>query len=377
MNTYRLNKWKKAKNILCFRPDNLGDVLMTTPALRALKDQRNDRKITLLTSKAGGIITPFVPEIDQTIIFDFPWVKTDKRQTNSKAINQLIENLRQKKFDAAIIFTVFSQNPLPSALISFLSEIPLRLAYCHENPYQLLTDWIADPEPKEFIRHEVQRQLDLVKTIGATTENIKLSLTTPQAARKTLRQKMKANGINTDKPYFILHPGASSIKRRYDPEGFIYAGKKLLNLTDHQVIITGSGEEKKITELITKKIGQNSYNLTNHLNIAEFINLIASSSLIIANNTGPVHIASALGTPIVDLYALTNPQHTPWKVASKVLYFPVKKELSQNLVLPIPPPNAKALDSYDDIVNAAFTLLAKKNNFTSQTKKELSNFNLL
>mgnify|MGYP003350186482 CR=1 FL=1 len=63
---------------------------------------------------------------------------------------------------AAVIFTVYSQNPLPAALFATWAGIPLRLAYCRENPYALLTDWVPEPEPESFIRHEVQRQIDLV-----------------------------------------------------------------------------------------------------------------------------------------------------------------------------------------------------------------------
>src|SRR5437868_5594685 len=70
----------------------------------------------------------------------------------------MIDRLRVGRFDAAAIFTVYSQNPLPSALLCYLADIPLRLAHCRETPYQVLTQWIPDPEPGRFVRHEVRRQ---------------------------------------------------------------------------------------------------------------------------------------------------------------------------------------------------------------------------
>src|SRR5205823_12648818 len=88
----------------------------------------------------------------------------------------LIERLREEPFDAAVVFTVYSQNPMPAAMVCYLSGIPLRLAHSRENPYQLLTDWVADPEPQAFVRHEVRRQLDLVATVGARTEDLRRSL---------------------------------------------------------------------------------------------------------------------------------------------------------------------------------------------------------
>src|SRR5437660_8933032 len=168
-------RWEQARNILAVRLDALGDVLMTTPALRALKEARPGRRITLLTSSAGAAVAPFVLEIDDAIVYDAPWVKASAAQFSSRADRTLMDRLRRAGFDAAVIFTVFSQNPLPAALLCHLAAIPLRLGYCRENPYQLLTDWIPDPEPARSIRHEVRRQLDLVAAIGCRTEDERLS----------------------------------------------------------------------------------------------------------------------------------------------------------------------------------------------------------
>src|SRR4051812_4856584 len=111
-----MKEWRNCKNILCIRPDNLGDVLMSYPAIRALKETFNC-SITLLTSSAAKDIIPFLPAIDSAIVFDAPWVKNNKRGKTTDYF-QLIQELRQKQFDGAVIFTVFSQNPLPSALIA-------------------------------------------------------------------------------------------------------------------------------------------------------------------------------------------------------------------------------------------------------------------
>ena len=94
-----------------------------------------------------------------------------------------IEQLRDGRFDAAVIFTVFSQSPLPAALLCYLADIPLRLAHCHENPYQLLSTGSPIPSRATEIRHEVRRQLDLVATVGARIEDERLSLRVPDAAQ--------------------------------------------------------------------------------------------------------------------------------------------------------------------------------------------------
>src|SRR5690606_34299670 len=123
--------------------DNLGDVIMPGPAMRALKETFHCR-ITLLTSSAGVLITPHMDEIDDAIVCDLPWVKSDP---SGKPLTDLIAELKGRDFDGAVIFTVYSQNPLPAALLLCMAGIPRRLAYCRENPYGLLTHWIPDPEP--------------------------------------------------------------------------------------------------------------------------------------------------------------------------------------------------------------------------------------
>ena len=161
--------WEAARNILCVRLDALGDVLMTTPAIRALKERPAGRRATLLTSSAGASIARLVPEIDEVLVYDAPWVKATPPREGPPADAAMIECLRAKRFDAAVVFTVYSQNPLPAALACYLAAIPLRLAHCRENPYQLLTDWVREPEPERIVRHEVRRQLDLVAEVGAAT----------------------------------------------------------------------------------------------------------------------------------------------------------------------------------------------------------------
>src|SRR5258706_2592525 len=156
------NPWQAARKILCVRLDNLGDVLMTTPAFRALKAFDPQAELTLLTSHMGAGIAPYIPEIDAVIEFDVPWVKLEEQDRGSDAVLAFIARLKRAEIDAAIIFTVFSQNPLPAAMLCYLAGIPLRLGCCRETPYGLLTDLLPRTEPVTDIQHGVKRQLGLV-----------------------------------------------------------------------------------------------------------------------------------------------------------------------------------------------------------------------
>ena len=167
-----MSDWGNCRNILCIRPDNMGDLIMSGPAIRALKEAFN-AKITVLTSTMAASISAFMPEIDEVLVFDMPWVKMEK-PADSTAVQQLIGNLRSKKFDAAVVFTVFSQNSLPAAMIAYQAGIPKILAYCRENPYGLLTDWVPDKEPYTLIRHQVERDLYLVAKVSAKVNDDRL-----------------------------------------------------------------------------------------------------------------------------------------------------------------------------------------------------------
>src|SRR4051812_48609408 len=134
--------WTSCKKVLCIRLDNMGDVIMSGPAFRALKESFGC-SLTLLTSPAGSQITKCVREIDEVISYEAPWVKKDL-DDDATACMELIEELIARRFDAAVIFTVYSQSALPSAMIAMMAGIPRRLAYCRENPYGLITDWVPD-----------------------------------------------------------------------------------------------------------------------------------------------------------------------------------------------------------------------------------------
>src|SRR6478735_5366609 len=101
-----IDDWTDARRVLCVRLDCLGDVLMTTPAMAALKASRN-RHLTLLASSSGAAIAPLLPMIDDTIVFDAPWMKATSLRDGGAFDRAMIDRLRSEHFDAAVIFTVY------------------------------------------------------------------------------------------------------------------------------------------------------------------------------------------------------------------------------------------------------------------------------
>ncbi len=313
--------WADAKRILCVRLDGAGDVLMTTPAFRALREFSPARRLTLLTSPAGAAAARHVPEVDDVIVFRAPWMKAACGSPNDDAA--VAAELAARSFDAAVIFTVYSQNPLPAAYLCRLANVPLRLAHCRENPYHLLTDWVPDPEPQRLLRHEVRRQLDLVATVGSRPRDERLSFSLGSSAKRRTARLLASMGIAGRRRLVVAHPGASAASRRYPPELFAQALERLHALVDCDIVLTGDESESELAEKVIASSRSPIRSLAGMLDLAGLGALLARADVVISNNTAPAHIAAAVGTPVVDLYALTNPQHAPWLVEQRVLYHDV------------------------------------------------------
>ena len=318
MDVRRAALWRSADRILCVRLDDLGDVMMTTPAIRALRQSNPDAHLALLTSAGGAAIAPHLPEVDEVIEYDAPWVKPGSPASADEA-DDLIDLLYGRGFDAAVMFNGYSQSALPAALACWLARIPLRLAHCRENPCQLLTDWVPEMEPQVTVRHEVRRQLDLLAHIGCATDDEHLSFHLDRNDMRTARVKLQAAGVRVDAPVIVVHPGATSASQRYEASSFGMA-ISLLAGEGHEFIVTGSAGEESLADEVLRHAGSSAHNLAGRLTLGEFASVIDRAELVISNNSAPVHLAAALGTPIVDIYALTNPQHMPWMFPHRLLY---------------------------------------------------------
>jgi lipopolysaccharide heptosyltransferase II len=352
-------RWQTARNILCVRLDTLGDVLMTSPAIRALRDSLAGCRTVLLTSPAGAEAARMIPEVDQVRVYESPWMKaTTTRLTASAEFNE-INWLRSQGFDAAVIFTVYSQSPLPAAMLCYLAGIPLRLAHCRENPYQLLTDWAPELEPHQLLRHEVRRQLDLVETIGCRTNDLRLSLAVSKEARAHAHKLLRRRGIRPEHPFVVVHPGASAASRRYPPAAFANVVKQLTGEHHLQVVITGQAHERDLANEVLNQSSLTRTSLAGELDLQQLAAVLEAAAMLLSNNTGPVHVAAAVGTPVVDLYALTNPQHTPWQVPSRVLSHDVPCKYCYKSVCPQEHGHCLSLIPPQSVTQAVLDLLAE------------------
>ena len=319
--------WADVRKVLAIRLDSLGDVLMTTPALAALRAALPSAQLSLLTSPAGAALAPHLPQADDVIACDVPWVAPRPTTRPPSPLGRdelaLVGQLAAAGYHAAVIFTVCTQSALPAALLCRMAGIPLRLAHCRENPYGLLSHWVRDEDrPAEGMRHEVRRQLDLVASVGFAAPASRLRLALREDDRHAVRQRLAAAGLPSTRPYFVVHPGAAAASRRYPPESFAAAARALAADTGHAAVLAGSTEDAAQLDALQAALAAPVLRM-DALPLSQLAALIEGASVLLCNNSAPAHIAAAVGAPVVVLYALTNPQHTPWAAHSQVLNHPV------------------------------------------------------
>jgi lipopolysaccharide heptosyltransferase II len=236
----------------------------------------------------------------------------------------------------------------------------LRLGHCRENPYKLFTDWIREPEPETCIRHEVRRQLDLVGSIGAHAADERLTLAIPPASHEAIESLLASPTLAGPDRFVVIHAGASAASRRYPPEHFAVVARRIAEEFGWAVVFTGTDTEHDLVDAIRAAAGVPSISLVGQLDLAGLAALLARAQLLISNNTGTVHVAAAVGTPVVDLYALTNPQHTPWLVPHRVLSHDVPGKFCYRSICPEGHHDCLRLIMPEQVVNAAAELPARR-----------------
>lgn len=298
------NEWQNVRNILVMRLDNIGDVIMTTPVLGAIKDNLPEAKLTLLASPAGALTAPLLPWVDEVLPWRVLWQDLGRLDFDPAREWELIETLRQRQFDAVIILTSFSQSPHPAALVCYLAGIGLRLGESKESGLGVLTHCVASA-PDEI--HQVERNLRLIEAVGFKVGDRRLGLQIPDA-------------LAIPNPYILLNPWTTCQSRNYDAQRFAIAARQLSQTTGLPVVVTGTNKDCDRARPLLDILGECAINLIGATSIVEFATLIAHAQLVLTNNTSAMHIADATNTPSVILFAGTElesqwqPRYAPVKL---------------------------------------------------------------
>jgi ADP-heptose:LPS heptosyltransferase len=294
------NPWLAARNLLAVRLDNAGDVVMLGPALRAIKTTSPDCQITLLASPAGSKAAPLLPWVDSVLVWRSIWQDLGQLPFDPARENELLDLIAARSFDAAVIFTSFSQTPHVAAYVCYLAGIPLRAGESKEFGGGTLSTELRDTPDAT---HQVDRNLRLVQALGFSEVDPALEIAIPDASRESVARRLWSAGITPDQPLALLHPGTSAAARRYPATRFGQVADLLLS-RGWSLVVTGSERERDLLESVVGD--SDAIPVLTDLSIQEFAALVARASAVICGNTLPLHLADATGTPVVALYSGTD-----------------------------------------------------------------------
>ncbi len=306
-------KWAEARNILVMRLDNIGDVIMTSPALRAIKDNLPDCRLTLMASPGGALAASLLPWIDEVFPWRVLWQDLGKLEFDPRREWELVTTLLNRAFDAVIIFTSFSQSPHPAGLLGMLAGIPLRLGESKEAGSVLTTEIAAAADEM----HQVERNLRLVEFVGLQADDRSLTIQIPENAQHSAVIHLQKQGLGPTSPYLLWNPWTSCPSRNYDPDRFAAAAKQLAQLTGWPVVVTGVAKDRDRSEPLLAALGTYGINLIGATSLPEMAALVSAARLVLTNNTSTMHLADATRTPSVVLFAGTEyesqwrPRHGP------------------------------------------------------------------
>ncbi|WP_414585992.1 glycosyltransferase family 9 protein [Scytonema sp. PCC 10023] len=293
------------RNILVMRLDNIGDVIMTSPALRAIKENLPESRLTLMASPGGAQATELLPWVDEVLPWRVLWQDLGKLDFDPAREWELVRRLQNGKFDAAIIFTSFSQSPHPAGFLCYLAGVPLRVGESKEAGNGVLTLEVSSA-PDEI--HQVERNLRLVEKAGFEVYDRSLCIQIPEAAQ---REAVMLLGTSSDRlstyyNYILLNPWTSCQSRNYDSQRFAIAARQLAEVTQMPVLVTGVEKDRPKSPSLLATLGDYGIDLIGKTTLSQLAALIANAKLVLTNNTSTMHIADATRTPTVVMFAGTE-----------------------------------------------------------------------
>ncbi|GAA1707675.1 glycosyltransferase family 9 protein [Streptomyces yatensis] len=289
---------------LVVRLDSAGDVLLAGPAVRAVAAA--SRHTGILCGPLGEPAARLLPGVDEVLVHDAPWVGFDAPPVRRETTEALIASLAARRFDRALILTSHHQSPLPAALLLKLAQIPWVAADSEHYPGTLL-----DLRHRRAAhRHEARAALELAEAAG-------FALPPGDTGRLGVTSLPDTAPLTGTDPYVVVHPGAAVPARAWSPARAARA-VAALGAAGHRVVVTGGPAEKELTAHVADGT---ALDLGGRTEFGELAGVLAGADAVVTGNTGPCHLASAVGTPVVCLFAPVVPAErwAPYRVAHRLL----------------------------------------------------------
>jgi heptosyltransferase-1 len=290
------------KNILILKPSALGDIVLALPALTALYQSFPDAKISWLIRPEFAPLLENHPHLDEIITFDRKLL--GKAWYSPKAFDvliSLIRKLRTGRFDAVFDF----QGLFRTAALAWLSGCKKRFgkAGSRELAHLFYTHQIK--QDYDSI-HLVDFYLKMVKAAGADKLDVEFELPSNQADIDLVNKLLESSGIISGQ-YVVFVPGSAHVDKCWPLERFAALADKIASQFSLPIIAVGANSEKSLVEKIDSLAKTSIINFAGRTTLKELVELLRAAKLVVSNDTGPGHIAAALGTPLVMMYSWSNP----------------------------------------------------------------------
>jgi ADP-heptose:LPS heptosyltransferase len=287
--------------VLVVRLDSMGDVLLAGPAIAATA--AGDR-VDVLCSSIGAPAAELLPGVGRTTVFDAPWVLQPAPQLDADRLGALIDAVSCRGYRAAAILTSSHQSALPTAMLLRLAGVPRIAAVSNDYPGSLLDHRIpGDPDV-----HEVERALAVVATLD-------VEIGDPAAHRL----RVDIDAVASEPGRVVVHPGAAVPARTLPAARWRETTAELVR-RGYDVLVTGTPEEARLCTMVAEPTARPPV-LVPRANLRRLAETLASAAVVVAGNTGPTHLAAAVGRPVAAVFPPTVPARRwrPWGVPHVLL----------------------------------------------------------
>lgn len=294
-----MKKKFKPDNIVIFRTDRIGEVLLSTVAVSALKKRYPDAEVSFVTSRYSKAIVEDRPDVKDVIVTDISPTEGVFSQASA-----LAAVLRGKKFDTAVVL-----NPHKvTHLACFLAGIPVRAGFSRK--WGFLLNLKAEDERSFGKKHEVEYTMDLMSLLDASfLEAPKLFLN--ERSERTVEDLLREKGVAGEKPLIAVHPSSSNPAKMWPAGYYVELIKRLKTDMDCKVLLLGSMDERELAEKIERESGVEAINLAGELDLKALAALLSRVDVFVGNDTGPMHMAAAVGAKVVVIFGRNIPGAGP------------------------------------------------------------------
>ncbi len=312
LRSHPLIRFPSVYRILLIRPDHLGDLLFTTPALRFLREAFPQARITYLVAPWSKAVVENNTHIDEITLCSFPGFTRQKKRSLLEPYAILFRHakqLRQQGFDLAIVLRF---DHWWGALLAYLAGIPRRVGYDIAEVRPFLTDIV----PHSPHRHEVEQNLALVKQVTGNELQVTrtaLEFSLSAADEAFAEGYLARHGVGDDDLLVCIHPGAGAPVKLWRNEGWAQVADTLAQRCQVKVILTGSAEELPLCKAIAAQMTAKPIVAAGETSLGGLAAVMARCQLVLGVDSGPLHLAVAMGTPTAHLFGPVD-SHTfgPW-----------------------------------------------------------------